>query len=226
MQATSQVAALFGKSPFKPLQQHMRIVNECVAEVPALFQAAIDGDQAVLKTQQERIFEREGAADQIKHEIRGRFHKSIFMPVDRADLLDLLGKQDAIANTAQDIAGVFVERRMEVPEGMAEPLMALVNRCVDAVNQAHLVIEELDELVETGFRGVEARRVEELVAELSRIEGETDELGIRLSRHLFAQEDSMKPVSVMFWYQLIQWTGDLADHAEKVGNNLLLLIAR
>ena len=62
--------------------------------------------------------------------------------------------------------------------------------------------------------------------ELNRIEDETDEMGMALTRSLFAQEDSMKPVSVMFWYQLIQWVGDLADYAEKVGDRLRLLIAR
>jgi uncharacterized protein Yka (UPF0111/DUF47 family) len=36
----------------------------------------------------------------------------------------------------------------------------------------------------------------------------------------------LKPVSVMMWYQLIQWVGDLADYAEKVGDRLRLLIAR
>jgi uncharacterized protein Yka (UPF0111/DUF47 family) len=30
----------------------------------------------------------------------------------------------------------------------------------------------------------------------------------------------------MFWYQLIQWVGNLADNAEKVGDRLRLLIAR
>ena len=48
---------------------------------------------------------------------------------------------------------------------------------------------------------------------------------MQLTRTLFAQEDSIKPVSVMFWYQLIQWIGDLADYAEKVGDRLRLLIA-
>ena len=47
-----------------------------------------------------------------------------------------------------------------------------------------------------------------------------------LSQSLFAQEDSLKPVSVIFWYELIQWIGDLADYAEKVGDRLRLLIAR
>jgi uncharacterized protein Yka (UPF0111/DUF47 family) len=28
------------------------------------------------------------------------------------------------------------------------------------------------------------------------------------------------------WYQIIEWIGDLADYAEKVGDRLRLLIAR
>ena len=43
---------------------------------------------------------------------------------------------------------------------------------------------------------------------------------------LFAQEDDMNPVSVIMWYRLIQWIGDLADYAEKVGDRLRLLTAR
>ena len=65
-----------------------------------------------------------------------------------------------------------------------------------------------------------------MVADLNKIEDETDKLGMTLTQSLFAHEDEMKPVSVMFWYQLIQWIGDLADYAEKVGDRLRLLIAR
>jgi hypothetical protein len=77
-----------------------------------------------------------------------------------------------------------------------------------------------------GFRGREANRVEEMVEKLNLIEDDTDELGIKLARQLFEHEDEMKPVSVMMWYQLIEWVGDLADYAEKVGDRLRLLIAR
>jgi predicted phosphate transport protein (TIGR00153 family) len=226
MKSTNPMAALFGKSPFKPIQAHMRIVTECVAEIPPLFQALVDGDQDKLATQKDLIFEKEQAADEIKNQLRGQLPKSLLMPVDRRDLLEVLAMQDSIADTAQDIAGLLIERRMEVPDGMAEPLMALVNRCVDTCNAAGKIIEELDELVEMGFRGREASQVEDMMAELNRIEDETDEMGMQLARKLFAQEDSMSPVSVMFWYQLIQWIGDLADYAEKVGDRLRLLIAR
>ena len=226
MKSKNPISALFGKSPFKAMQEHMRIVHECVAEVPELFQALVEDDATALKAQKEEIFDKEEAADLLKNRLRNHLPKSIFMPVDRRDLLELLDYQDSIADTAQDIAGLLVERRMEVPAGMAEPLLALVNRCQDASNHALKLIEELDELVEVGFRGRAAEQVEGMVAVLAEIEGDTDNMGIELTRTLFAQEESLKPVSVMLWYQLLQWIGDLADYAEKVGNRLLLLIAR
>lgn len=225
MHTTNPMASLFGKSPFKPLQVHMQSVSDCVAEVAPLFQALIDGNRPALESHKEKIFEKEAAADFLKNELRNRLPRSLLMPVDRRDLLEVLGMQDAIADTAQDIAGLLVERDMAVPAGMEGALMELVNRCVDTCEQAHGIIRELDELVETGFRGREVTRVEEMVGRLNAIEEETDQMGMALTRDLFAREDQLKPVSVMFWYQLIQWIGDLADYSEKVGDRMRLLIA-
>ncbi|QKS29963.1 MAG: hypothetical protein FAZ92_03742 [Accumulibacter sp.] len=226
MLSTNPMAALFGKSPFKPLQQHMRSVIGCVREVPPLFEALIGGDQREVNAQKVRIFTKENEADAIKNELRVHLPRSLLLAVDRRDLLELLAIQDSIADVAQDIAGLLVERRMEVPEGMAEPLTRFVARCVAACEQAHMIIEQLDELLETGFRGREVERVEAMIVELGHMETDTDLMGISLSRALFAQEASIKPVSVMFWYQLIQWLGNLADCAEKVGDRLRVMIAR
>ncbi len=226
MLSTNPMAALFGKSPFKPLQQHMRMIVECVAEVPALFTAVIENDHAQVEVQKDKIFAKEHEADRIKNELRNHLPRSMLLAVDRRDLLELLAMQDAIADVAQDIAGLLVERKMEVPSGMAEPLTRFVSRCVDTCEQAHKVIEELDELLEIGFRGREVERVEAMILELGHMESDTDVMGMSLSRVLFSQEDSIKPVSVMFWYQLIQWVGNLADYAEKVGDRLRLMIAR
>jgi predicted phosphate transport protein (TIGR00153 family) len=226
MSSTNPFASLFGKSPFTALQGHMRVVLECVNEIPALFEALARADQGEVVKVRDRIFEREEEADRIKNELRNRLPKSLFMPVDRRDLLEVLQMQDSIADTAQDIAGLLVERPMELPEFMQEPMLALAQRCVDTCDMSAKIIEELDELLAMGFRGKEASRVEEMVSALNKIEDETDELGIELTRRLFQHEDEIKPVSVMMWYQLIEWVGDLADYAEKVGDRLRLLIAR
>ena len=226
MGSTNPLSTLFGKSPFKPMQQHMRLVTQCVAEVPALYQALAAKDAKVVEATKGKIFDLEQQADEIKNEVRNRLPKSMFLPVDRRDLLDLLDIQDSIADTAQDIAGLLVERSMEVPVGMEKPLAALASRCVDACNKASEIVESLDELVEMGFGGRESTRVMEMVDELSKIEQETDELAMGLARSLYSHEDKMKPVSVMFWYQLINWTANLADNAEKVGDRLRLFTAR
>jgi len=226
MSSTNPFASLFGKSPFSALQGHMRVVLECVHEMPALFVALASGDHNEVEAVKNIIFEKEEEADRIKNELRNRLPKSLFMPVDRRDLLEVLQMQDSIADTAQDIAGLLVERPMELPEFMQEPMFALTHRCVDVCEKAAEIIEELDELLEMGFRGREASRVEEMVTALNKLEDETDELGLELSRRLFQHEDEIKPVSVIMWYQLIQWVGDLADYAEKVGDRLRLMIAK
>lgn len=226
MRTTNPIASLLGHSPFKPLQAHMRIVDECVVEVPALFEALVAGDADKLNDQKDKIFAKEGEADGLKHDLRAHLPKSLFMPVDRRDLLDLLDVQDSIANTAQDIAGLMITRDMSVPKGLEDSVTAFVQRCVDTCKQAATIIEELDELIEMGFSGREASRVGEMVTALNKLEDETDEMGISLTRSLFAMEDELKPVSVMFWYQMLQWIGEMADNAENVGERMRLLIAR
>ena len=218
--------SLFGRSPIKPMQEHISIVLDCAGEVPALFEALCDDDKDKVLAVKDRIFELEEQADEIKNQLRAHLPKSLFMPVDRRDLLEVLDLQDSIADTAQDIAGLLIERPMEVPKGFKKPLLALTRRCVDACEQSAKIINELDELVATGFGGRESDRVSTMIDELNSIESDTDEMAMELSRRLFASEDEIKPVSVMFWYQLIQWIGDLADYAEKVGNRLRLLMAR
>lgn len=226
MRTTNPIASLLGSSPFKPLQAHMRIVQECVAEMPTLFDALAAGNADALNEQKDKIFAKEAEADQLKQDLRAHMPKSLFMPVDRADLLKLLDVQDSIANTIQDIAGLMVTRDMSVPKGLEDDLAAFVKGTVDTCNQAASIVEELDELIEMGFRGREASRVEELVTELNVLEDKTDDMGIALTAALFAMEDDLKPVSVIFWYQMLQWIGDVADNAERVGESMHLLLAR
>ena len=226
MRTTNPIARLFGRSPFRPLQEHMQVVSECVAEVIPLFEALSDGDSEAIARSKERIFELEEQADDLKNGLRSSLPRSLFMPVDRRDLLDVLNAQDNIADTAQDVAGLLVMRVMDVPSFMRGSLLPYVRRNRDAVEKCVEVISELDELLETGFRGQEAKRVEDLIDELNRIEDETDDMGMELVGELFAREDDLKPLAVVYWVKLIDMIGDIADYAEDVGDCLRLLIAR
>jgi len=204
----------------------MVAVIKTVDLVPGLFKAMVRGDAAAVEAVKVAIYAAEDEADHVKNDFRRHLPRSLFLPVDRRDLLEVLDMQDSMADVAQDIAGLLVERRMEIPDGMEEGVLQLVERCVAVCHQSADIIAELDELLAMGFGGREAAQVEEMVAALNESEEETDRLGLELNRALFEREGDLAPVSVMFWYRLIEWIGDLADYAEKVGNRLRLLIAR
>jgi hypothetical protein len=204
----------------------MAVVERCVENVPGLFEALAAGDRAQLEAHKARIDAIEAEADTVKNTLREHLPRGLFLPVDRRDLLEVLDMQDSIADVAQDIAGLLYERNMEVPPPIADALQPFVQKCMEVCHQAFRIINELDELLEVGFGGREADKVEGMVRTLNLMEDETDKLEQALTRTLFEHEDEMKPVSVMFWYHLIEWIGDLADYAEKVGNRLRLLIAR
>ncbi len=217
---------LSGTSPFTSLQQHMRCVLTCVREMPPFIEAVIAEDQEQVNLHKDRIFEAENEADGVKNGLRDHLPKSLFMPVDRRDLLAVLTTQDSVADVAQDIAGLFVERPMKIPEPLQPLLRELTQGCVDVCEHYGRIIEELDELVEMGFRGREAERVDEMLTELNLIEDKTDDQGIELTQILHRNEHETDPVSVILLRQVIEWIGDLADNAEKSGARLRLLIAR
>jgi len=217
---------LFARSPIKPMQEHMHVVRDCVQEVVPLFEAACRDDAEGIRARQQRIDELESQADGLKNDLRAHLPKRLLMPVDRRDLLEILDLQDSIADIAQDMSGLLVERPMPVPEPMRAPLLELCRAVEYTCMKSAEVIDRLDELVELGFRGREADKVEAMIDQVGTLEGETDRLGVVLTRELFRLEDTLPPVTVVFWYQLIDWIGNLADNAEKVANRLRLMIAR
>jgi predicted phosphate transport protein (TIGR00153 family) len=186
----------------------------------------IANDMKTVAEMQKVISTMEGEADDLKKQIRLHLPSGLFMPVSRRDLLEVLTMQDKIANTAKDIAGIILGRKMTLPEAISKDYLAFVQRCVDACEQAQVAINELDELVETGFRGHEVKMVKKIISKLDKIEGNTDKLQVKIRHKLFEVEKDLPPVDVMFLYKIIDLTGDVADRSQKVGSRLQLLLAR
>jgi hypothetical protein len=226
MAPKNMLSGIFGRSPVRPLQQHMAKVSACTSELSAFFDAVRAGDWDKAVEARVRVKALEDEADALKTEIRLNLPNSLFMPVARADLLDLLRVQDKIANKAKDITGLMKGRKMKLPEPLGGLFADYVARSLDAVRQAEKAVNELDELFETGFGGKEAEIVEGMIRELDAAEKESDKVQVELRARLFELEDNLKPVDVMFLYRIIDWIGDLADHAQRVGARLHLLLAR
>ncbi len=226
MAFSNPLSNLFGQSPIKPMEEHMEVVADAARQLPAFFKAVSQGDWVAAVAAQQKIGELENIADEQKKALRLHLPKSLFLPVPRGDLLELLSMQDKIANRAKDIAGIMLGRKMSLPQAMVPQVLEFVDSGVAAVEQALKAINELDELLEAGFSGKELDVVEKLITELNRLEGDSDHLEVGLRAALFACEADMPPVDVMFLYKVIDWIGDLADCAQRVGSRLELLLAR
>lgn len=226
MAMSNPFTSMFGKSPIKPMQDHMTVACATADELAPFFKAVIDGNWQEAQAIQQRIAERENEADDLKKNLRLHLPKSLFLPVPRTDLLELLSMQDAIANCARDIAGIMLGRKMVVPGPIQERMQEFVQSAVDAANQALKAINELDELLETGFSGYELKVVENLIEELDSREHRADELEVEIRAALFSIEGDLPPVDVMFLYRVIEWIGELSNRAQKVGSRLQLLLAR
>lgn len=218
-------ANIFGSSPVVPLEKHVNLSYRAAKELGDFFRAVIDEDWDEAEVCREEITRFEHEADDLKKEIRLHLPKSLFMPVPREDLLELLIVQDKMANRAKDVSGIVLGRRLKVPAPIAAEFLEFVERNIDAAKQARKSVRELDELFTTGFRGAEVSLVESLIEELDNIETDTDERQAALRASLFAIEKTLDPVDAVFLYQVIEMTGEVADMAERVGRRLELLLS-
>ena len=215
---------LVSRSPIGPMQEHMHAAVECGRQVVPLVEAMVAGDNAAISACRAEIDRLEHAADELKHEIRSHMPRRLLMAMERRDMLEILDCQDSIADVTQDIAELADQRGMHLPPELAQPILALATRVVAACEQGQNVIDELDELVETGFGEREVGRFGEMISKLGEIETETDELQDQAARALFRLEAELG-VATVFWHQIILWIADLADFSERVGNRLRLLVA-
>jgi predicted phosphate transport protein (TIGR00153 family) len=218
-------ANIFGASPVMPLEKHIEIAHRCAKQLRPFFAAAVRGDWDKAVEVRGQIEALEHEADNLKKEIRLNLPKSLFMPVPREDLLELLLVQDKIANRTKDVSGIVLGRRMQIPERVAEQFVDFVDRNIDATKQARKSVRELDELFRAGFRGAEVSLVEALIEELDQIETDTDAKQAELRAAIFEIEDTLKPVDAVFMYQVIELIGEIADMAERVGRRLELLLS-
>ena len=224
MAAKNPFTNLFVKSPMGPLQDHMSKVHAATQALIPFLKAAQRGQWDRARELQKDIVKLEHDADKQKRAVRQHLPKNLFMPVSRSDLLELVSVQDHIANVAKDIAGLMLGRKMSFPEKISKDLVEYAEASVATSKQAKLAVQRLDALLEVGFSRREVSSVESKIDEINRLEHRTDKLQVKLRAKLYKLEAELPPVDVIFLYRIIDGLGDIADHAEKVGSRLHILI--
>ncbi len=217
---------IFARSPFEPLSQHATQVREVVDQLSPLMEAMLGEDWDQARAIYERISRLEHKADELKAEIRDHLPRSLFLPVDRGDLLRFLKEQDAIADSVEDLAVLVTMRETPTPEAMQGGVRALVAQVLKAADVWSRIVADLPQLQESSFTGPEVAKVLGLIQQLNHEEWEADKLQADLGRATVAHEEALGAVSVNFWMRIAGKIGDVANHAENVGDLLRLMLAK
>ena len=226
MALSNSISNIFGVSPIKPLQNHMSAAIKCVNLLDPFLKATFEDNWDKATDVFDKISAEEQSADDLKKQFRMHMPKSLFMPVSRGDLLSIITKQDNIANLTKDICGIILGRKMAIPKKLQDDFIGFAESSAETCHKAHGAINELDELLETGFAGSEVKFVKKLIRDLAAQEQKVDKKEQKLRKKLFNIEADLSPIDVIFMYNIIDQIGGLADTAELIGNQVELLLAK
>jgi uncharacterized protein len=218
------IARLFGKSPFAPLQSHMKKVALCVERLSDIFRALAKMDMEKIEKLSADLSRMEHEADLTKNDIRNHLPKSLFLPIDRAHFLEILSVQDSIADKAEDIAVLLTLRPLENFRNFYSDLTAFFQQCELVFLDAKQIIEEIDELLETSFGGLEAEKVKSMVEQTAYKEEDAAKMQKLLMKQLFTHGDTLSVPAFNLWMHLIEELGEIAHLSERLANRIRMIL--
>lgn len=215
---------LFGRSPFAPLQTHMENVSRCVHKLPELFQALESQDFNATERIADEISEIEHQADLVKNDIRNHLPKTLFLPIDRAQLLEILAIQDQIADKAEDVAVLSMLKPLEIFPAFKEEFKVFLQQNLDAFNGAERIVKELHELIESSFGGREAEKVRLMVDEVAYREHKVDLTQRQLLKILFKSDTQMTFTSFYQWQKIIENVASISNLSENLADRIRMTL--
>lgn len=220
------LARLFSSSPFAPLQAHMETVISCVLQLPKLFAALKEEDFDLVDTLGKEISSLEHKADCEKNDIRNHLPSSLFLPIARAGLLEILSLQDSIADKSEDTAVLLSLRNLSFNSLFEETFFNFLNKNLEAFEQVSIIIKDLHSLLESSFGGSLADSVRKQIHRVATTEHETDVLQSVLLKKLFSDENSSLMVEKDFflWLKVVRSLSSISNDSEKLANRISMLL--
>lgn len=215
---------LFRRSPFAALQSHMQSVARCIHLLPELYEAFTQKNTDRLQALCEIIDSLEHHADIAKNDIRNHLPKGLFLPIDRGYLLEILSMQDLLADRVEDLAVLFNIKPIDIPQEFQAEFKTFIEKNIQAFDSAQKIIQEMGELVEYSFGGLEAEKVRALVDDVASKEHDADLLQRPILKKLFSSENELHYTSFFLWLRIIEATASISDLSQKLANRVRMTL--
>jgi uncharacterized protein len=218
------IARLFVKSPFAPLQTHMKRVANCMEKLKSIFNLLPDGELEKIERLAKDLSELEHEADLTKNDIRNHLPKSLFLPIDRAHFLEILAIQDSIADKSEEIAILLTFKKLDKQEELQNGIKELCKKSLEVFLLAKKIIEELDELLESSFGGLGAEKVKNMIEQTAYQEHEARQIQRKLMKCLLTQSEPLSSQAFYLWEKLIYDLGAIAELSERLANRIRMIL--
>lgn len=218
------ISKLFGSSPLAPLQTHMERVAECVHKLNDLFAKLEAGDFDGVQETAEQISKLEHDADLLKNDIRNHLPRGLFMSINRAALLEMLSLQDGIADMAEDVAVLVSMKKLEVLDLFRDHFHGLLKSCLEVFEGTRAVMQELDELMESSFGGIEADLVRKMVHAVAEKEHQADLIQRELMKALFNADGKIDFISFSMWQRIFEGVANIANLSETLAHRVRMTL--
>lgn len=218
------IARLFGRSPFSPLQTHMKKVSSCVEKLASIFEGLPGISQEEIEAIASQISHLEHEADITKNDIRNHLPKSIFLPIDRSHFLEILSIQDRIADKTEDIGFLLSLSSLDKVDDLQTEIVPFFKKNEAVFRNAQRIINEIDELIESSFGGIEAEKVKAMVETTAMMEHEADRMQKQLMKKLYCSSCTLSPPAFMLWHNLLEEVGSLSHLSEKLANRIRMVL--
>ena len=218
------IGGLFGRSPYGPVHEMMLKVQQCVERMPEFIARHAAGDWDALARSAAEIDRLESQADDIKREIRGHLTTSLFSSVERSETLELVHNMDDIADACHDVARLVGLRRTALPAELGPGCGRMGAALARAAAKMADVTAKLSGAAGAKSAAVPVREVLAELEEVARLEFECDEEQHRLQQALFAMENRLSTMDIIFLMNIIRDVGRVGDEMENAAESLARIL--
>ena len=212
-----------GPSVFKSFYEHAEKVFETVENMNASVKSACDGkniEEYITSTSKSEL-----EADKIKSEIRDVLRGSVRLAVDKLVFLELVSRQDRIADYAENVTEILSFRKLYENKEAQKLVLQLADSVTATVEEYRKTVERFEYLLESAFSNKEKDIMHKHIGKVNDLEHEADLIEAKAASYVFTNGDD-QPLAAAHMYRLIQRLDDVANAAETAANSLLPIISK
>ncbi len=220
----SAIFGIFRRSPFEGLLRHADLIREAGPLFKMAFIAYLDDNQPDFEKYHNKVIVVESEGDAIKRNIRGHLPRGILLPVDKFQLLWYLREQDKILDSTQDALHWLSYRKTPIPDEFVDDLLLMVEKITSVLKSIHPLVAAAESYFQS-FSENHRSLVKNAVKQIREYEFESDQVERKLLSD-FLSYPFENPTSAFHLVRLVEYMGDISNHAQNAGDMMRAMIAR